>query len=133
LPPDLTENDTIVLRCSGDTCFEIEGSIKKLQVELLTIQVKNPEHHHDPKTCPRKCTKKGQDHIRFVRNLVMTDGQLFDIRFKQTRVPVKMEKTALAIFEEQKLSKFMFPSVKSTVPSKIQRFAQNSVVKILII
>jgi hypothetical protein len=122
LPPDLSENDTIVLRCSGYKSFGIEGSVKRIEVNNLTIDIKNPEHFHVPKVCPRNCNKQGPNHIRLVEDYVKKQGLLIDVRFKQTRVPVKLEKTALAIVEEQKLAKFFFPSVSSSVPTRIRRF-----------
>jgi hypothetical protein len=88
----------------------------------LTIQIKNQEHYHDAKKCPRNCTKQGVNHIKIVEEEVRKHGRLFDVRFKQLRVTVKLEKTALAIVEEQKLAKFLFPSVSSYGPTRFSRF-----------
>jgi hypothetical protein len=122
LPPDLSENDTVVLRATKDTCFEIEGSVKRVTANYFVIQIENPEHYHDPKMCPRPCKKQAPNHIQFVAQQVNGQGRLFDIRFKQLRVQVKMEKLALNIVEKQKLAKFLFPSVASSSLMKIERF-----------
>jgi hypothetical protein len=56
-----------------------------------------------------------ENNIRYLKNC-LSKNEKFDVRFKQTRVPIKMEYNALAIVEKEGLSSFMFPK---SVPEKI--------------
>jgi hypothetical protein len=96
----------------------IEGVIFKIQSDCLMVKIKEPVHNHDVRnqikqriSREERLARQRREYksiLKYVQDAVKSNV-LFDVRFKQLRVPTKMERNALEIFQELHLSKFMFP------------------------
>jgi hypothetical protein len=109
----------------------IEGVIFKIQSDCLMLKINEPVHNHDSRnkinlriSREERLARQRREHksiLKYVQDAVKSNV-LFDVRFKQLRVPTKMERNALEIFQELHLSNFMFPDSVLDVEVTINRF-----------
>jgi hypothetical protein len=120
----LSDKDQLILTKTKSTNEkEIEATIDKIKSDHLVVKVKDECGKKEQLRGKAKLNVRYQvgwpirteNNIRYLKNC-LNKNEKFDVRFKQTRVPIKMEYNALAIVEKEGLSSFMF--LKS-VPEKI--------------
>jgi hypothetical protein len=94
LPPDMCEKDLIALRKirpDGDYLEPISEqvlvSVHKLGGDHLLVENVSSKKEIDPMA-------------------------MYNVRFKDNRIPIRMEHQALKIVERQKLSKYFFPTTE---------------------
>jgi sulfate adenylyltransferase subunit 1 (EFTu-like GTPase family) len=81
------------------------------QQTLMAIQ-RIERDHLLLRSYDKQLSDGGINKRRRIRAQKMDDtNALYNIRFKENRVPIRMEQQALLIVKQQKLAKFMFPAV----------------------
>jgi hypothetical protein len=124
LPPDIREGGFIALRKIGPNADYLEDIDQQVVAKIECLEQDHFLVRPNRLNRVAKPKQRGKKVVVRPKKVEIDVTALYNVRFKDNRVPYRMEHQALEIVKEQKLEKFFFPA---TAPAEKENLIERLV------